>query len=163
MGGRGLHLDAPQGPRQVNRILTGAALCVATSLHAQRLQPEVRLDVLGPRPYSVEPGIGVILPLGYYVRVGGGAGYALPLEPTLNGRRWRADLIVRGTFDPFRQQRWALSLGGGLSHRRSSTYIAAIAELEGPEMRGLLPAFQIGVSGGVRAGVILRRAVPGRR
>lgn len=147
----------------MNRILTAAALCLATSLHAQGLQPEMRLDVLGPRPYSVEPGIGVILPLGYYVRVGGGVGYALPLEPTLNGRRWRADVIARGTFDPFRQQRWALSLGGGLSHRRSNTYIAAIAELEGPEMRGLLPAFQVGVSGGVRAGVILRRAVPGRR
>jgi len=147
----------------MKRILTAAALCLATSLHAQKLQPEASLDVLGPRPLSVEPGIGVVLPLGYYVRVGGAVGYALPLEPTLNGNRWRADVIVRGTFDPFRQQRWALSLGGGLSHRRSTTYLAAIVEVEGPEVSGLLPAFQAGVSGGVRVGVILRRAVPGRR
>jgi hypothetical protein len=147
----------------VKWLLTPAALYLATTLHAQKLQPEVRLDVLGPRPYSVEPGVGVVLPLGYYVRVGGAVGYALPLEPTLSGRRWRADVIARGTLDPFRQQRWALSLGGGLSHRRSTTYIAAIMDLEGPEMRGLVPAVQVGVSGGVRAGVILRRAVPGRR
>jgi hypothetical protein len=147
----------------VKRLLGAAALCVATSMQAQTLQPEARLDVLGPRPYSVEPGIGVILPLGYYVRVSAGVGYALPIETSLGGNRWRTDLLARATFDPFRQQRWALSIGGGLSYRRSTTYLAAIVDMEGPEMRGLLPAFQVGVSGGVRAGVVLRRGRPGRR
>lgn len=145
------------------RLLIAAAMCLAPSLQAQKVQPEVRLDVLGPRPYSVEPGIGVVLPMGNYVRVSAGAGYALPLETSLAGDRWRADLLARGTFDPFRQERWALSIGGGLSFRRSTTYLAAIAELEGPELSGLMPAFQVGVSGGVRVGFILRRAVPGRR
>jgi len=27
---------------------------------------------------------------------------------------WRADLLTRVTLDPFRQQRWALSIGGGV-------------------------------------------------
>ena len=145
------------------RLLSAAALCVATALRAQTLQPEARLDVMGPRPYSVEPGIGVILPLGYYVRVSAGVGYALPIETSLGGDRWRTDLLARATFDPFRQQRWGLSIGGGLSYRRSTTYLAAIADIEGSEMRGLLPALQVGVSGGVRAGIILRRAVARRR
>jgi hypothetical protein len=147
----------------VTRFVAVAALCLATSIKAQTLQPELRLDVLGPRPYSLEPGVGVNLSLGYYVRLGAGAGYALPLEPTLSGDRWRADLIARAILDPFRQQRWGLSIGGGLSYRRSRTYLAAIVDLEGPALRGLVPALQVGVSGGVRAGVALRRAVAGRR
>lgn len=137
-------------------------LAAAGALNAQTLQPELRLDVMGPRPYTVEPGIGLTAALGYYVRLGAVAGYALPVESSTRNR-WRGDMIGRVTLDPFRQQRWALSLGGGLSFRRSTTYLAAILDLEGPELRGLLPAFQIGVSGGVRAGVILRRAVRGRR
>ena len=145
------------------RLLLTAALCFTSAVHAQTLQPEVRAEVLGPRPYSIEPGIGVILPLGYYVRLSAATGYALPTERTLDGNRWRADLIARATFDPFRQQRWGLSLGGGLSYRRSSTYLAAVVDLEGPAIGAVLPAFQLGVSGGIRAGVILRRAVPGRR
>jgi hypothetical protein len=145
------------------RLLLTAALCVTSAVQAQTLQPEVRVEVLGPRPYSIEPGIGVILPVGHYVRLTAGTGYALPIERTLDGNRWRADLIARATFDPFRQQRWALSLGGGLSYRRSSTFLAAVVDLEGPAIGAVLPAFQMGVSGGIRAGVILRRAVPGRR
>jgi hypothetical protein len=136
---------------------------VAGSLPAQTLQPEVRFDGLGPRPYSAEPGVGVIYAAGYYARVSLGAGYALPLETTLNGIRWRADFLVRGTFDPFRQQRYGLSLGAGLSYRRSRTYLAVVMDLEGPEVRGLLPALQVGVSGGPRAGLVLRRAIRGRR
>ena len=147
----------------MTRALSAALLCAAGSLHAQTLQPEVRLDVLGPRPYSAEPGLGATIPIGYYVRVSVGAGYALPLERTLAGNRWRADLLARATFDPFRQQRWALSLGGGLSYRRSTIYLAAIADVEGPALGPVVPAFQVGVSGGMRAGVVLRRAVPGRR
>ena len=140
-----------------------AALCLATPAAAQRLQPEVRIDGFGPPPYSLEPGVGLTLPLGYYVRLTAGAGYALPLESTLDGDRWRAELLARALLDPFRQQRWALSLGGGLSYRRSRTYLAVIADVEGPAVRGLVPAIQVGVSGGLRAGLILRRAVPGRR
>lgn len=144
-------------------VAAGAAMFLTSALGAQTLQPEVRLDVLGPRPYAVGPGIGAILPLGYYVKLSAGLGYELPLEKGPTGDRWRTELLARATFDPFRQQRWAFSLGGGLTQRRSATYLAAIAEVEGPEMRGLIPALQVGVSGGLRAGLVLRRAVPGRR
>lgn len=145
-------------------LLCAASLLVtASSLSGQTLQPEVRFDGLGPRPYSAEPGVGATYAAGYYARVSLGAGYALPLESSLNGNRWRADLLVRGTFDPFRQQRWGLSLGAGLSYRRSRTYLAVIMDLEGREVRGLLPALQVGVSGGPRVGLVLRRAIRGRR
>ena len=127
---------------------------------AQRLQPELRVDALGPT-LKLQPGAGVNLALGYYVRLGLAAGY----EVWPDDRRkdaWRGDLLARFTFDPFRQQRWGLSVGGGLSVRRR-TYLAAVADLEGPEWHGVVPALQAGVSGGPRAAVILRRAVKGRR
>lgn len=143
-------------------LLAAAALLVSHAAQAQSIQPEFRVDVMGPRPYSVEPGAGIVLAMGYYARLSGIAGYALEPRADLIEDRWRADLLGRFTLDPFRQQRWALSVGGGLSVRRR-TYLAAFAEFEGPEMRGLMPALQVGVSGGVRAAVILRHAVPGRR
>ena len=66
------------------------------------------------------------------------------------------------TLDPFRQDAWGLSFGGGLSVRERA-YLAVIAEVEGREVAGWLPALQLGVAGGFRAGVVVRRAVPGRR
>jgi hypothetical protein len=145
-------------------LLVGiAAVSMSGDARAQFLQPELRLDVLGPAPVSIEPGVGATAVLGNYVRIGVAAGYDVRGDASRAGRRWRGDVLARVTLDPFRQQRWALSIGGGLSYRGSSTYLAALLDLEGPEGRGLLPAIQIGVSGGVRAGVILRRATRGRR
>jgi hypothetical protein len=147
-------------------VTLGVALCAAGDLLAQSrrsLQPEIRIDAF-EQPYSsLGPGLGIVAPLGYYVRVGAGIGVDFPLEVPPTSNSWRADLLARALFDPFRQQRWALSIGGGLSFRKASTYVAAIADIEGPEVRGFLPAIQVGVSGGVRAGLILRRAVSGRR
>jgi hypothetical protein len=137
-----------------------ALLAIPASAPAQ--QPEIRVDVLGPAPYSVQPGLGAIVPLGYYVRVSADVGYAPRSSASLIEEHWRADLFTRVTLDPFRQQRWALSIGGGLSVRRH-TYLAAIADVEGPEMHGVLPAFQLGLCGGVRAAVIFRGAVMDRR
>jgi hypothetical protein len=137
-------------------------LAVTGLAGAQRVQPELRLDVLGPTPASSQPGLGAAIALGNYVRAGAAVGYALEPRADLGADRWRADLLARVTLDPFRQQRWGFSLGGGLSFRRR-TYLAAILDLEGPETQGILPAVQFGVSGGVRAGIVLRRALKGRR
>lgn len=148
----------------ISRAFAGAAaaLIVASQSYAQRIQPEMRVDVLGPSPYSVQPGVGAIVAMGYYARLSADVGYGVRQDATLIDDRWRADLLARVTLDPFRQQRWALSIGGGLTFRRR-TYLAAIADLEGPEMGALVPALQVGVSGGFRGSVILRRAVKGRR
>lgn len=129
---------------------------------AQRLQPEARVDVIGPSPYAVHGGVGVVTPLGTYVRVSlDGAYGARPVNGSTRAE-WRGDLLVRATLDPFRQQRLGLSIGGGITVRRHA-YLAAVMDFEGPESHGLLPALQVGVGGGLRAGVVLRRAVPGRR
>ena len=143
------------------RLALGYGLFFVSNVAAAQ-QPELRVDALGPEPYSVQPGVGLITPLGAYARLGASVGYALAPNVSLIADRWRADLIARLTLDPYRQQRWALSVGGGLSFRRR-VYLAAIVDLEGPEIHGVLPALQLGASGGVRAGFILRRAVERRR
>jgi len=146
----------------VSRGLVGAliAVCAATGVHAQ--QPELHVDVIGPRPYSTQIGVGSSLALGTYTRVTTVAAFAPKRRPDLIGDAWRFDLLGRVTLDPFRQQRWALAFAGGVSIRRRS-YLAAIAELEGPAARGFAPALQVGVSGGLRAGVLIRRALANKR
>lgn len=141
-----------------------ALVLCARAAGGQFLQPELRVDAIGPPPLSVEPGLGANVALGTYVRLGLGAGYDVIGREQRAGRRWRGDAIARVTLDPFRQQRWALAIGAGISYRGgATTALAAVAELDGPEVRGLSPALQLGVSGGVRAGLLLRRAVRGRR
>lgn len=147
----------------MTRWLLAVAICLGGRLNAQALQSELRVDLLGPKPHSIEPAIGAIAMLGTYVRIGTAVAYALPLENVIPRDRWRVDVLVRGTLDPFRQHRWGLSLGGGVSYRRSRTHLAVLLDLEGPEFARLLPAFQVGMSGGFRAGIGLRRARRGRR
>ena len=145
-------------------LALAALPAIAARGTAQRspLQPEVRVDVLGPAPYVYQIGAGVTQALGYYARVTAVAAFAPDADPRFIGDRWRGDLLARVLLDPFKQQRWALSLGGGLSVRRQ-TSLAAVVDLEGPELGGVMPAVEIGVSGGLRAGVLLRRPIRGRR
>jgi hypothetical protein len=140
-----------------------AVLVFAIPVSAQNHpQPELRVDVLGPSRYSVQPGLGATFAFGNYARASAVVGYALQADSNQIADRWRADLLGRFLFDPFRQRRWGLSVGGGISVRRSA-YIVALLELEGPEASGWLPAMHIGVSGGLRGGLLVRRAIEGRR
>jgi hypothetical protein len=139
-----------------------ASVGSAREVSGQRVQPEVRVDVQGSSRYTVAPGVGANLALGYYARVSAIVGYAPAEDTRFADDHWRGDLLARFVLDPFRQQRWGLSVGGGLSIRRQ-TYLAAILELEGREAKGFIPALQVGMSGGFRAGLILRRAIRGRR
>lgn len=135
---------------------------VPAAAGAQRPQPEARVDVIGPGPYALHAGAGLVLPLGTYVRISAGGAYGVRPVSAAGRSEWRGDLLARATLDPFRQQRWALSIGGGITVRRRA-YLVGMVDLEGPAMRDVLPAFQVGVGGGLRAGVVLRRAMQGRR
>ena len=58
--------------------------------------------------------------------------------------------------------------GGGASLRydeggRARGYMVAFMGVEGPPMGGVLPALEVGLGGGARVGVTLRRAPEARR
>ena len=136
----------------------------------QSLQTELRVDGLFARTSGVEAGLGVSIPAGIYVRNGvvGGIGVGR------HGVEGRTDLLSRFSLDPFRQSRWALYGGGGISGRYRSredggshAYLLVVVGLEGPlpaaRKGGWVPAFEIGLGGGARVGLVLRQAMNGRR
>lgn len=156
------------------RIATWALLAPA-SLLAQSavrptfwVQPEIRADVIVARVSSAQAGAALSVPLGLYVRgsLAGGLGTARYRgESSLTER---IDASARFLLDPFRERRWAPYGSGGVSLRHDDfdgwrPYLLLAVGLEGPEHGGVVTAFEVGVGGGARAGVVLRRAVTGRR
>ena len=163
------------------RLAAVALACTAagaTPLAAQEgrwVQPELRVDVIAARTTGVYAGGGVSTPLGTYVRLGAivAAGVVTGGGPSISSaaeRRAsaRADLLARFLVDPFLQSRWAPYAGGGASVRydeggHGRGYLVALIGIEGPPTGGLLPALEVGLGGGTRVGLTLRRAVPNRR
>ncbi|HJQ12093.1 MAG TPA: hypothetical protein VJ840_13770 [Gemmatimonadaceae bacterium] len=153
----------------------GVALSVlSVKTHAQTLQQPVqtewRIDGIFARTSGVEAGFGVSIPSGIYARTGfvGGLGVGR------HGAEGRTDLISRFSLDPFRQSRWALYGGGGISGRYrteedggSHAYLLLVLGLEGPlpfgRRLGWVPAFEAGLGGGARVGIIFRRGIAARR
>jgi len=136
----------------------------------QKFQSELRLDAIFARSGGVEAGYGFTVPAGIYVRSGLVAG----IGAGRHGAEGRTDLITRFSMDPFRQSRWAAYAGAGLSGRYRSerdggshAYLLVFLGLEGPlapgTRAGWVPAFEVGLGGGARVGVILRRGVNSRR
>jgi len=80
----------------------------------------------------------------------------------------RVDGLVRFVVDPFREFRWAPYASGGIGALYDRTeqwraVLVGVLGIEGPATNGVVPAVEIGFGGGVRVGVALRRAMPGRR
>jgi hypothetical protein len=127
------------------------------------VRPEVRLDAvhLGNRE-ALQGGAGVQIPLGYYTRVGIVGAAGVSGRASKSRASGRLDVLARFVFDPFRQTRWGFSAGAGVSLSvregdRVRPHLATVLDLEGPRSsRGIAPAIQIGLGGGVRVGAGLR-------
>jgi hypothetical protein len=160
--------------RSSARLLGFLALSAPASAEAQavqqRLQTEGRIDAIVSEEVAVHAGLGMSVPAGLYVR----AGLVLGAGIGPHGVDARTDLIGRFTFDPLRQSRWSPYGGGGLSARFNSTgdggtngYLLFFLGVEGPvpfgRTAGWVPAFEVGLGGGARFGVIVRRGVHARR
>jgi hypothetical protein len=157
------------------KVFACAALAVFTSFARaqaprEAVQAEVRTDAIVSRWTAVQGGLGMSFPAGLYVRSGGviGAGGGA------KGFDSRLDLFSRFTLDPFRESRWGLYGGGGVSGRyaerdevRAHAYLLLVVGIEGPlrnaSVAGWVPAFEIGLGGGARIGIALRQGIPGRR
>jgi hypothetical protein len=136
----------------------------------QKIQSEGRLDAIFARSAGVEAAYGFTVPVGIYVRSGIVAGVGVGRH----GVEGRTDFISRFSFDPFRQTRWSPYAGAGLSGRYRSkldegarAYLVVFLGVEGPlplgELSGWVPALEVGLGGGARVGLILRRGVNARR
>lgn len=130
----------------------------------------MRVDGLFATNGAVHAGLGFSIPAGVYLRTG----LVAALGGGSHGTEGRADLFGRFSLDPFRQSSWAPYAGAGISGRfrpreagASRAYLLAYLGLEGPlragRMPGWVPAVEVGLGGGARIGIILRRGIPGRR
>ena len=145
---------------------TASAIVVAMVLPSgpirSQLRPEARVEYAATSTRRVELGVGLFGSIGGYVRHGVGVARDSWSRNAAGAGEWRAEYVARFTMDPLAEQRWALSLGGGLGLRERA-YVLAVADVEGPRMSGVRPAVQLTLGGGLRVGIVLRRAVPGRR
>ena len=143
---------------------------ILAQVPTQAFQSEVRVDGIFARSSAVEAGYGVSVPAGIYVRTGLVAGAGVGRH----GIESRADFISRFSLDPFRQSRWAPYGGAGLSGRFRSladggatAYLLVFLGIEGPlpagQLSGWAPAVEVGLGGGARVALILRRGINGRR
>ena len=148
-----------------------ALACGARRLHAQsatEVQPEVRVDVLTPHPTAAQLGAGLEIPFGWYTRLGVVVAGGAARDSGIVVGSGRADAILRFLLDPFRESAWGLSLGGGVSVRYEPLrgwreYLTVVADVEGPARGPVIPALQVGLGGGARVGLVLRRAIQLRR
>jgi len=147
-----------------------APAAAVSQVPEQALQLEGRVDVVVARTTGVEAGLGLSVPSGIYMRTGLVAG----IGAGRHGVEGRTDLISRFSLDPFRQSRWAPYAGAGVSGRYrtkldggSHAYLMIFLGVEGPLARGatsgIVPAFELGLGGGARFAVILRRGINARR
>ncbi len=151
-------------------VTTMAPGPVAAQMIQQKFQSEVRVDAIFARTGAIEAGYGITVPAGIYMRSGLVAG----IGAGRHGVSGRTDLITRFSLDPFRQSRWAPYAGAGLSGRYRSeldggnrAYLLVFVGVEGPlplgERAGWVPALEVGLGGGGRVGLIMRRGVNARR
>ena len=146
--------------RFVEGILLLMVATLPPSLSAQSIEGRIDGILAGPR--AIHAGVGFTVPVGTYVRSGlvGGVGAS---EVGVSGR---VDLFARFHLDPFREHRWALYAGGGLTaryddNRRTRHFL--FAGVDGPARGGISPSIEAGLGGGGRIGVIIRRSAAERR
>ena len=152
-------------------LLSVAPLSVAIAqIPELPVQVEGRLDGIFARTPGVEAGLGFTVPNGIYVR----SGFVAGVGAGRHGIEGRTDFVSRFSLDPFRQSRWAPYAGAGVSGRYRSeldggsrAYLMILLGVEGPlplgSTEGWVPAVEVGLGGGARVAVVMRRAINARR
>ena len=143
---------------------------VAEAQDRAPIRPEVRVDATSATVKRLELSAGAAIPMGTYVRVALLAGGGLARDdrsgsPTHGDRvaAGRADIVARFQLDPFHQSLRGLYSGAGLSYlasegERGRVYLTLLAGLELRDRGPIAPAVELGLGGGIRIGVALRRA-----
>ncbi len=165
-------------PANVVRLSRGALallLALGSRAEAQEVDPRsprrrlvARIDAFVARVDALHAGLGATTDLGSYVRldavVAGGAA-RLADETVASGR---AEVVGRFLLDPFRQTRWGVYGGAGLLVRHddgpgTNGYVTLLFGAELPGARRMVPALEVGIGGGTRMALVVRRGRLNRR
>ena len=126
------------------------------------------IDVSSASSGTLQGGVGVNIPLGYYVRLEIDGAGGVTRRENVNENSARVDGLARFLLDPFNDAPWGLSIGGGMSamfEQGTTTreYLVVVVDLETPHIGSVTPVLQLGLGGGFRAGLILRPYRRGQR
>jgi hypothetical protein len=127
------------------------------------VQLETRVDLLGGPPAGAQLGVGANVAAGYYLRVGADVAAGAALRDGGGVASGRVDIVTRYLLDPFHELRWGPYAGGGFTalwDRRASWRgdLLLLVGIEGPAHAGWRTSVELGLGGGARLGVVLRRA-----
>jgi hypothetical protein len=171
---------------RVRPLVLGAAAAIASSLAPRALRaqiapsaglpvrtaprplPELRLDAIVGTHDQLHVGAGLIVPLGTYVRaVPIVAGGVARVDDERRGSA-RAEGVVRFLLDPLRERRWGVYGGAGvgaswIDGEGWRTPLVVVLGVEGRARGGHAVAMELGLGGGARLGVAVRRTREGRR
>ena len=157
------------------RGIVGALSCLAaiaaapapalaqTDSFKPAVQFEARLDALGGPPAGAQVGAGANVAAGYYFRIGADAAAGASWRDGGAVAGGRVDAVARYLLDPFHEFRWGPYAGLGFSAnwvQRANWRgdLLLLVGLEGPAHAGWRTAIELGLGGGARLGVVLRRA-----
>lgn len=151
-------------------LAAGADRASAQFGEAQPASPrwEGRVEGTAAEAPGAHLGIGIGLRAGWYARpsVHLAAGAVRGSDDVWRGSQ-RADVMLRFLLDPFGERPRGWYGGAGVSLQqvagRSRGSLLLLAGVEGRARRGVRPALEVGIGGGVRFGVVLRRARPDSR
>lgn len=140
-------------------------------VRSSRWQPELRADAFSGDPWAAHAGAGLGYRLGYYARLvlvagAGASGGWDDVDAGNDATRasGRVELLGRFVLDPFRERDRGFYAAAGLVQRleqgaRPRTRLTAMVGVEGRSRGGLAPSLEAGFGGGVRVGLVLRRAL----
>jgi hypothetical protein len=161
-------------PMWCMRGLVGVTLALATALSAPiaicqdrpaTIQADVRTDLIAARATTLEVAGGAAWSANDQLRLGGDIGVG---GVTTHGRRWRLgarlDAAVQLHLDDDSKPRWGPYLVGGISYQvdaraRGATYVLVALGVHAPVAGPIVPAVEVGLGGGFRMGVVLRRRI----
>lgn len=130
----------------------------------QRWAPEARVDVIDARTTAVHAALGMNAIGGTYLRIGvlaGGGARRVNDEWIASGR---AEIIARFHVDPFAESKWGAYVGGGAAYyvddgARGRARAVVVIGVEARRRPGQwMPGIELGLGGGARVGITLRRA-----
>ena len=132
------------------------------------VQPHLRADALVSRQAAGHLSAGLSFGVTRYVRIDATAGGGVGEDPDGGTRgEGRGDAVVRFVLDPEFSRRWGAYGGAGVSVRVAGgdtrELLLIALGVDGPRWGGVVPFAELGLGGGVRLGVGVRRALDRRR
>ncbi len=152
----------------VGLVIGSAEVQAQGATRQPAFRPVVRADAFLARVDAFHAGAGLTREVGSYVRLDGVLGAGVARAGDATAASGRVEVVGRFLLDPFRQSRWGFYGGGGLIGRLDDGddvrgYFTLVLGAELPGSGRVRPALEVGIGGGTRVALVVRRGRLDRR